>query len=273
MKTGLQQHIARIRRARDFRGVWPAGHRAALSLTFDDARVSQVRVGVPELDRLGVAATFFVLPDAVDAEPAAWREVASAGHEIGNHTLRHPCSGNFTWSRGRALEQLTIDDFRRELDDADDRIQERFGVRPVVFAYPCGQTFVGRGRDTRSLVPLVAERFLAGRTFNDVSANAPFHCDLAQVAAVNCDEHSFSRLQPRLEAALADRAWLVLGGHEIGACDADETTTTATIASVVHWCRDHDVWVDTVGAVARRVATAVADAGQAGRRPGARADT
>jgi len=273
MKRGFQRGRARIRRGRDARrhsppdprGAWPEGRPAALSLTFDDARSSQVRVGVPALDRLGVAATFFVLPDAVATEATAWREATAAGHEIGNHTARHPCSGNFAWSRGRALEEYTLDAFRDEIDDADRRIHDLLGLRPTVFAYPCGHTFVGRGRETRSLVPLVAERFVAGRTFNDVTANAPLHCDLAQVAGVNSDGLEFARVCMLLEAALADHAWLVLGGHEIGVATGDETTTTDTIASVVRWCRDHDVWIDTVGAVARHLrAVAVTRADQPG---------
>jgi hypothetical protein len=168
--------------------------------------------------------------------------------------VHHPCSGNFEWSRAQALEDLTLTDLRKELDDADRQLENLLGLKPRVFAYPCGQTFVGRGRNTKSLVPLIAERFDAGRTFNNVSANAPFHCDLAQVSAINADELTFAQLRPRLEAALGDGAWLVLGGHEFGELGGHETTASVTIEAVVAWCRDHDVWVDTIGAVARRVA-------------------
>ena len=254
MKVELRRGMNRLRRAWPFGGAWPPGSRAALSLSFDDARPSQISEGIPLLDRLGVAATFFVLPDAVAAEPLGWRDVVAGGHEIGNHTVHHPCSGNFEWSRARSLENLTLGELRKELDEADRQLQDLLGVTPRVFAYPCGQTFVGRGRATKSLVPLIAERFEAGRTFNNVSANAPFHCDLAQVSAINVDELTFAQLLPRLEAALADGAWLVLGGHEVGELGARETTATDTIEAVVRWCRDHDVWVDTIGAVARRVA-------------------
>ena len=37
---------------------WPEGKTAALSLTFDDARLSQVDQGLPLLDSYGVKATF-----------------------------------------------------------------------------------------------------------------------------------------------------------------------------------------------------------------------
>ena len=210
-------------------------------------------MALPLLQRLGVRATFFVLPGALDRDPGPWREALAAGHEIGNHTVNHPCSANFPWSRARPLEQLTLADFSRELDDAERRIEDTLGVTPRVFAYPCGSSFVGRGRETRSLVPLVTERFLAGRTFNDVVANAPFHCDLAQVAAVDIDRIDFEQLRPKLAATVADRAWLVLGGHEVGRGLAPETTRIATLEAVMEWCREHEVWVDTVGAVAARV--------------------
>ena len=253
MKAELRREIGRLRRAPRLGRVWPSGRRAALSISFDDARPSQVHAGTPALDRLGVAATFFVLPGPVAAQPARWREAVAAGHEIGNHTVHHPCSGNFEFSRAHALEDLTLDDLRRELDEADRQIHELLGITPKVFAYPCGQTFVGRGRDTLSLVPLITERFAAGRTFNDVTANSPSRCDLAQVAAINSDEMTFAQLRPRLESTLRDGAWLVLGGHEFGECGDPETTAATTLEAVVGWCRDHDVWIETVGAVARHL--------------------
>lgn len=253
----MQRGIDRMRRARQSRGMWPSGHRSALSFSFDDARTSQLDVAVPALARLGVVATFFVLPDQVAADRARWRDAVATGHEIGNHTAHHPCSGNHVWSRGRAVEDLTLVDLGNEIDTAQHQLQELLDVDPRVFAYPCGHTFVGRGRDTQSLVPLVAERFLASRTFNDDCANAPRHCDLAQVAGVNSDLLTFAQLLPRLEATVADGAWLVLGGHEFGEHPARETTIGATVAAVVGWCRERDVWIDTIGAVAARVAAQV----------------
>ncbi len=39
---------------------WPDGRRAAISITFDDARSSQVERGLPILDAHGVKGTFYV---------------------------------------------------------------------------------------------------------------------------------------------------------------------------------------------------------------------
>jgi peptidoglycan/xylan/chitin deacetylase (PgdA/CDA1 family) len=234
---------------------WPDGHRAALSFSFDDARPSQLRHGVPALDRLGVPATFFVLPDAVQESVAGWADAIASGHEIGNHTLTHPCSANFPWSRHNALETMTIDDYRSEVTGANRRLGDLLGIEPTVFAYPCGHTFVGRGRATRSVVPLVAAMFEVARTSNDVVANSPLDFDPAQVAAVTCDGLTFDHLLGNLEAVAEDGAWLVLCGHEVARASEvahpGETTLVETVESVTGWCRSNGVWIDTVGTIAR----------------------
>ena len=253
MRSSRAERLARTLDIEAAQRTWPDGFRAALSFSFDDARRSQVDLGLPVIDQLGIPATFFVLPDGVNQAARGWRDVVAAGHEIGNHTLLHPCSANFSWSRHHAIEDLTLDGIASEITNANGWIREHLGVEPRVFAYPCGHTFVGRGRDTQSFVPMVAERFLAGRLFNDVGANAPLHADLAQVMGMNSDGHTFDDLRPSLDVTLEEGAWLVLGGHEIGHRGDAETTMPATMAAVVEWCRSHDVWIDTVGNIAARV--------------------
>src|SRR5687767_1523959 len=108
--------------------VWPDGKKAALSLTWDDARLSQPDVGTALLDRYGVKATFFVVPSAVQRKLEAWKRTAAGGHEIANHSVNHPCSGNFAWARKYALEEYTLERMREELRDANRRIRDLLGV-------------------------------------------------------------------------------------------------------------------------------------------------
>lgn len=74
---------------------WPEGKRMALSLSFDDARLSNVDAGTELLDQYGVKATFFVLPSNVKKRLEGWKKAVTSGHEMGNHSVNHPCSGNF----------------------------------------------------------------------------------------------------------------------------------------------------------------------------------
>jgi peptidoglycan/xylan/chitin deacetylase (PgdA/CDA1 family) len=234
---------------------WPEGKRGAVSLSFDDARPSQIERGLPILDAYGVPATFYVSPGPMAARAAAWRSAAGLGHEIGNHTARHPCSGNFAFARGRPLEEYTLDQMEAELSDATEAIREAVGVAPATFAYPCGQKFVGRGTGVRSYVPLVAERFVAGRGFRDEDANDPLFCDLAQVLAVDADDLSYDELSRWLRKAAAEGRWLVLAGHEIG----DGGRQTVRASALEQLCRDaggegSDLWIATVAAVASFIA-------------------
>ncbi|NIV14989.1 MAG: polysaccharide deacetylase family protein, partial [Aliifodinibius sp.] len=55
--------------------------------------------GTAFLNKHGVKATFYVVPSAMEGQIDGWKEAVSNGHEIGNHTLNHPCTGNFDWKR------------------------------------------------------------------------------------------------------------------------------------------------------------------------------
>lgn len=246
----VRRRVADFQRKRTVFSGWPDGHRAAVSFSFDDARPSQIEFGVPVFDRLGVAVTFFVLPHEVAASVTGWLDAVARGHEMGNHTTKHPCSGNHVWTRGYTRERMTLSDFKWEVVEANRRLHQLLDVQPTVFAYPCGETSVGTGRRTRSLVPFISQTFAVGRTFNDFVSNWPVEFDPAQTACVNCDEQSLQSLMPRLEATVEDGAWLVLGGHEIGEAGGTETTDVDTIEAVVNWCRSNNVWIDTIGNVA-----------------------
>jgi len=231
---------------------WPDNHRAAVSLSFDDARPSQLDAGVPLLQELGLKVTFYVIPSAAEPRRTAWRAAAAAGHEIGSHSLRHPCSGNFPWSRDKALENYTLAQMAKELDDASDAIERLLGVRPTTFAYPCGQTFVGRGTQTQSYVPLIAERFVAGRGWLGEGPNDPTFVDLSRTVAVAMDDRELDALRPMLDDAIERGQWLVLAGHDIGVQHGPQVTRVSLLRALAGYLRapERNVWVAPVGEVA-----------------------
>ncbi|MGI8672024.1 MAG: polysaccharide deacetylase family protein [Luteitalea sp.] len=233
---------------------WPGGARMALSLSFDDGRASQVTQGLPVFARHGAKVTLFVVPSAVERDVNGWKQAVAAGHEIGNHSLTHSCSGNFAFSRARALEDHTLDRMRQELADANRQIIALLGVTPRTFAYPCGQTFVGRGKETRSYVPLVAEQFLAGRGWLDESANDPAFVDLAQTMGVEMDGKDFTQIRPLIDDAGTRGAWLVLAGHEIGR-DGRQTTRVAMLDELLTYAKApaSGIWLATVAEAAEEI--------------------
>lgn len=229
---------------------WPEGKQAAVSLTFDDARPSQIEQALPILDAHGIKATFYVSIDNMRARREDWLEVVAKGHEIGNHSLTHPCSINFTFSRDNAIEDFTPERMEAELLDANRIIEEELGVTPVTFAYPCGETFVGRGENVSSYVPLVARHFLVGRNVYSETHNAPAVCDLAQVFGMDIDDRAFEDIKPLVDAARAEGGWLVFLGHSVGT-EGSHTIRAEALDALCRYIRDRDngVWVDTVAAI------------------------
>jgi peptidoglycan/xylan/chitin deacetylase (PgdA/CDA1 family) len=237
--------------------VWPEGRRAALSLTFDDGRPSQLDHGLPILDRYGVKATFYVNPEPVRGRVEEWREALAQGHEIGNHTRRHPCTGNFRWARSTALEDYTLETIAAEIDEGAREIESLVGRYPKTFAYPCGQKFVGRGREARSYIPVVAERYLAGRGWLDEGANDPVFCDPANLLGRELDGLDFEQARGLVDQAIQEGSWLILCGHDIGP-GGRQTVRTDTLDALCRYVArpESGIWVDTVERIATYVASA-----------------
>lgn len=235
---------------------WPNGKKAALSLSFDDTRLSQIDLGVPLLNTLGVKATFYASLDAMRQRFDAWGEAVAQGHEIGNHTLRHPCSCNFRFITTNALENYTLDQMERELIEANALIEQEIGVRPRTFGYPCGQKFVGRGEGVKSYVPLVARHFSVGRGWRDESSNNPVTCDLAQVFGVELDGLSFAEARRWLDETAANGGWLVFVGHEMCHDNSRQNVFRATLEELGRYLADVGscFWVGTVAEVGAHVA-------------------
>ena len=226
---------------------WPDGKRAAVSLNFDDARLSQVDTGLAALRQAGVKATFFVLPSQVEKRLSGWKQAVADGHEIANHSLTHPCTGNYPGFLENPLENYTPQRMAYELDHANERIQSLLGVHPRAFAYPCGLKFVGRGLDVQSYVPLVAERFLVGRGYLDESSNNPAFCDLAQAMGTAFDDTDFAHMKKIVDQALQDGRWVIFVGHEMGKRGFQVTDIDALLA-LCQYTKDpaKGVWLGTV---------------------------
>lgn len=233
---------------------WPKGARVAISLTFDDARGSQATKGAPLLDEYEVKGTFYVVPSAVKGQLDGWRKVVAKGHEIGNHSLHHSCSGNFVWSRKNALENYTIAQMRTELLEANKQIEALLGVKSESYAYPCGHTFVGRGKNTQSFVPVVSDLFASGRTWLDEAPVDPGYCDMAQLTGIEMDGKDFEQILPIIEEARKNGQWLVLAGHEMADSGA-QTTRLAMLRKLCAYAKDpaNGIWIAPVGEVARYV--------------------
>lgn len=129
-------------------GEWN-GKQCAVVLTYDDALNVDLDNVLPCLDSLGLKATFYLVGSSpvINDRMNEWRLAAEHGHELGNHTLYHPCDGSkpgrsFVTPAGD-LTRYTVDREVRETRAANVLLKAIDGKDKRTFAYPCGDTKIG----------------------------------------------------------------------------------------------------------------------------------
>jgi hypothetical protein len=126
---------------------WPQGHKAAIALTYDDALKSQLDIVIPQLDAAGFKGTFFLMGRQVGDQVPRWRAVAAAGHELGNHTVNHPCArSTYDMPAQYTSEAYNVEVLMTEIGVMNGFLQALDGKTIHAFATPCDQILVG-GQD------------------------------------------------------------------------------------------------------------------------------
>lgn len=99
-----------------------------LALTYDDGPNPAATPSLLELlARHQVRATFFLIGEFVRQQTALTREIAAAGHVIGNHTMTHP------WLSYQSAARI-----RTEIHDANALIEDTIGAKITLFRPPHG---------------------------------------------------------------------------------------------------------------------------------------
>lgn len=128
--------------------VWPNGAKVAVSLSYDDALDSQLDNAVPSLDGHGLKASFYLtlVSSSVRERLEDWRSLAANGHELGNHTIYHPCSGSLPdrdWVQPyRDTDTYTLDQMVDEVVMANTILNAIDGETRRTFTPPCDDLIV-----------------------------------------------------------------------------------------------------------------------------------
>ncbi|MGB3394721.1 MAG: polysaccharide deacetylase family protein [Stenotrophomonas sp.] len=160
--------------------VWPENRKAAVSLAYDDALDSQLDNAIPALDRYGLKGSFYLTLAAgtVRERMAEWRAAAANGHELGNHSLFHQCSGKGpgrAWVRPQQdLDAISVAQMRDQVVLANTMLQAIDGGHERSFTVPCGDTFASDGRYLNAVAPLfVGIKLGVGGVVADMAALDP----------------------------------------------------------------------------------------------------
>lgn len=131
---------------------WPHGAKAAICLTYDDALDGQLDYAIPQLDSTGLKGTFFCTGNSpcLNNRMDEWRMAAKNGHELGNHTLFHPClavkpdGSKMDWVKPEYdLQKYTLYQLLNELKTANTLLKAIDGKEVRTYAYTCSDCSVG----------------------------------------------------------------------------------------------------------------------------------
>jgi peptidoglycan/xylan/chitin deacetylase (PgdA/CDA1 family) len=124
--------------------IWPDGKTAAIVLTYDDAMSSQLDNAVPQLAAAGLKGTFFLSGGMAPEYMRRWREVQRAGHELGNHSLFHPCPKSILPDRPLySTDTYDVDRMLLEIAIMNSVLYGIDGQERRSYSAPCSQMLVG----------------------------------------------------------------------------------------------------------------------------------
>ncbi len=126
-----------------------------VALTYDDGDQTQLTNAVPQLDARGLRGTFFLNSIGGSYFASQWQAVAKTGHELGNHTLYHPCPLSGGGRAGFSTEEYTLARYTADVTTQDGLLDVIDGRTAPgrAFAFPCSRHTIGA--DDTSVLPFL----------------------------------------------------------------------------------------------------------------------
>jgi len=192
------------------------GKKCAVVLTYDDAINEHLDNAIPVLDSLGLKATFYVtaFSQSMQTRMNDWKKLVSKGHELGNHTLYHPCMGG----KGREwvkpeydLNNYTVKRMVDETRMTNLFLQALDGKTKRTFAFTCGDMKIGDS----SFIYAMKNDFVAAR-----AVRAEMHkineIDLLNVDCYMVNGETGAQMIEWAKKAMETNSLLVILFHGVG---------------------------------------------------------
>lgn len=230
---------------------WPQGRKAAVSLAYDDALASHLDNAIPALDRRRLKGSFYLQlsRDTVWTRTEDWRAAARNGHELGNHSLFHQCSGRGAgreWvAPSQDLDATTVAQMVTQVEFADMLLARIDGRTQRSFTVPCGDRQAKDG----DYVAAVANRFIGIKVPGDAVVADMATLDPAAVPVLVPEGLSGAQLIALVEDAGHKGTMVNLTFHGIGG-DYLQISNEAH-DELLTWLDVHrdDYWVATFGEI------------------------
>ncbi|PMG28628.1 polysaccharide deacetylase [Shewanella sp. 10N.286.52.C2] len=131
------------------RFTWPNGEKLAVSLSYDDALNSHLDNVLPALNKHHFKGSFYVISTSsvLAQRKSEWQAAVKQGHELGNHSMQHPCRASLP-NRGwvkveQDLDHYSVTQMIDELSAANTFLNAIDGKTERTYTVPCGDLLVG----------------------------------------------------------------------------------------------------------------------------------
>jgi peptidoglycan/xylan/chitin deacetylase (PgdA/CDA1 family) len=225
------------------------GHRAAVSLTFDDGLPCQLSHALPALDEANLQGTFFLIPRMPEELSTAgfaaekWRRASHMGHEIGSHSMTHPKAST-----------LSPQGAYREARDSKVFLEREIGKPITSYCYPFTDAPDWYQAEVRKAGYRCARGGRVARVNKFIDPQQG--CNLMNVPCFHIAEGTFHEdtIYGYLEEALKLGAWVVLMFHGVGPdlSQWDNVTGESFQALMLHLrtLQKKGLWVAPFGRIA-----------------------
>jgi len=194
--------------------------KAAVVLTYDDAIDQHLDNAIPLLDSLGLKASFYITgySASVRTRMNEWKQLAVNGHELGNHTLYHPCVGGAGREWVAPEYDMSKYTVRRMVDETRMNnvfLQALDGKTNRTFAFTCGDMKVGDS----SFIDRLKNDFLAARAVRE-QMHTIDKVDLYNVDCYAVNGQRAEQMIAWVKKAVETKSLLVILFHGVGGGNA-----------------------------------------------------
>ena len=220
------------------------GKKCAVVITYDDAIDQHLDNAIPVLDSLGLKATFYLtaFSNSMQTRLNEWKKLATKGHELGNHTLYHPCVGGKGREWVKAEYDLNNYTVKRMIDET--RMTNLFlhaldGKTKRTFAFTCGDMKIGDS----SFINAMKNDFVAARAVRN-EMHKINEADLYNVDCYMVKNHSFEQMKEWVDKAIQTNSLLVILFHGVGGGNALNVSLPAH-RDILKYIKQNekDIWV------------------------------
>jgi len=232
------------------------GKKCAVVLTYDDAIDQHLDNAVPLLDSLKLKATFYVtaFSTSVQTRLNDWKKLATNGHELGNHTLFHPCIGGTgrEWvSKQTDLRNYSVRRMENEVRMTNLFLQALDGKKKRTFAFTCGDMKI----DDSLFINGMKNDFVAARAVRN-EMHKINEIDLYNVDCYMVNNHSLEQMKEWVDKAMQTNSLLVILFHGVGGGNGLDVSLPAH-RDILKYIKQHekDIYVAPMLEIAEHIKT------------------